>query len=75
MTRRQDQFFHIIASLDKHFAADNQSPVDCDRWRKLRRHIMRMKRALDLVQVTLGEPLAPETAAKIGGYVKLGLKE
>jgi hypothetical protein len=40
---KKDQLFRVIAALDNHFAADDQSPADVDRWRELRRHITRMK--------------------------------
>jgi hypothetical protein len=34
---RKDQLIRIIAQLDGHFAADDASPADADRWRELKR--------------------------------------
>jgi hypothetical protein len=76
-----DQFFRLIAQLDGHFAADDQSPADCNRWHELKRHLVRMKDALDLVETTLREerergiPLTAETARKLEGYARFGLRE
>ena len=42
-----------------------------DRWRELRRPVVRMRDALALVQLTVaGEPLTSVTARKLEGYVK-----
>ena len=56
---RKDQLLHILAQPDSHFAADNCSPADTDRWRALKRHIARTKDALDLARIEL-ERMAPE---------------
>jgi hypothetical protein len=32
---RKDQLLRILAALDGHFAADDCSPADADRWRQL----------------------------------------
>jgi hypothetical protein len=58
---RKDQQLRILAQLDKHFAADDCSPADQDRWRELKRHILRMKDALDLARIELDRS-APEPA-------------
>jgi hypothetical protein len=76
-----DQLFRLIASLDSHFAADDQLPADAARWREFRRSVIRMKDALDLVQTTLrkereqGVPLTADTARKLEGYARFGLGE
>jgi len=49
----------LIACMNSHFACDDQSPVDCETWRHLRRHIVRMNTALHLVRVTLREEREP----------------
>ena len=47
-----------------------------DRWRELRRPVVRMRDALPLGQLTVaGEPLTSVTACKLEGYVKFGLGE
>jgi hypothetical protein len=44
-----------------------------DRWREPRRHVMRMRDALPLGQLTVaGEPLTSVTPRKLEGYVKFG---
>ena len=44
-----------------------------DRWRELRRPVVRMRDALALVQLTVaGEPLTLVTARKLEVYVKFG---
>jgi hypothetical protein len=74
-----DQLLRIIAALDKHFTAEDQLPVDRDRWRELLRRIVRMKDALNLVRTTLrkerkrGIPPTPDTARKIEKYARFGL--
>jgi len=51
-----------------------QSSADCETWRQLGRHIVRMQNGLTLVYLTLrderelGIPLTPETARKLEGY-------
>jgi hypothetical protein len=78
---RKDQLLRIMAVLDGHFAADDISPADADRWRELKRHVIRMKDALDLVHTTLREerergiPLSADTASKLEGYARFGLGE
>jgi hypothetical protein len=73
------QIFRLIARLDDHFAADDQLPADAARWRELKRQLIRMKDALDLVQTTLREerergiPLSADTARKLEGYAPFGL--
>ena len=75
-----DKLFRLIASMDSVFACDDQSPADCARWRELKRQIIRMKDALDLVRVTLSEerergiPLTAETGLKLEGYLRRGLE-
>jgi hypothetical protein len=71
---KKDQIFRIMAALDGHFATDDCLPADQDRWRQLRRHVMRMRDALPLGQLTVaGEPLTSVTVRKLEGYVKFGL--
>jgi hypothetical protein len=68
-----------LAALDNHFAADDQLPADAARWRELKRHLVPMKDALDLVQTTLreererGMALTADTAHKLEGYARFGL--
>jgi hypothetical protein len=75
-----DKIFNLIATMDSHFAADDQSPADRARWLVLKRHLIGMKDALDLVRVTLSEerergiPLTAETGLKLEGYVRRGLE-
>jgi hypothetical protein len=70
---KRDQLFRIIAALDRHFSAEDVSPADAVKWRELKRHIARMKNALELAAVALQEPLTEDTASLIQGYVRLGL--
>jgi hypothetical protein len=78
---KRDHLFRLLASLDNHFSTDDNSPADQDRWRALKRHIIRMKDALDLVETTLrhhrerGIPLTDDEARKVEGYAKFGLEE
>jgi hypothetical protein len=73
---KKDQLFCLMAALDGYFAADDCSPADQDRWRELRRHVVRMCDALALGHLTVaGEPLTSVTARKLKGYVKFGLGE
>jgi hypothetical protein len=73
------QLFRLIARLDDHFAADDQLPANAARWRELKRHVIQMKNALDLVQTTLreererGVPLTSDTPRKLEGYARFGL--
>jgi len=47
-----------------------------DRWRELRRPVVRMRDALPLGQLTVAsEPLTSVTARKLEGYVMFGLGE
>jgi hypothetical protein len=72
----KDRLFRTMAALNGHFAADDCSPADRDRWRELTRHVVRMRAALALGQLTVtGEPLMSVTARKLEGYVKSGLGE
>ena len=51
-------------------------PADQDRWRQLRRHVMRMRDALALGRLTVAdEPLTSVTARELEGYAKFGLGE
>jgi hypothetical protein len=73
------QLFRLIARMDDHFAADDQLPADAARWRELKRYVIQMRNALDLVQTTLreeregGVPLSADTVRKIEGYARFGL--
>src|SRR5215475_11668997 len=72
------QVSRLIACMNSHFARDDQSPADCEMWRQLRRHIVRMKTALHLVHLTLreergrGMPLTAETGRKLEGWACWG---
>jgi hypothetical protein len=68
---RKDQLLRILAALDGHFAADDCSPADADRWRQLKRHIVRMKDALDLARIELDRK-APEPSNALK-HVRWGL--
>jgi hypothetical protein len=68
---RKDQLLRILAALDGHFATDDVSPADGDRWRELRRHITRMKDSLDLARIEL-ERTAPEASQALK-HVRWGL--
>jgi hypothetical protein len=75
-----DQIFRILAQLDNHFAADDQLPADADRWRELKRHIVRMKDGLDLARIELeslarGAPLTKEIVGKVFPHMRFGLGE
>src|SRR5215471_17590314 len=48
-----DQLFRILSTLDGHFRADDCSPADADRWRELKRHILRMLDGLGLAHIEL----------------------
>ena len=72
------QVSRLIACMNSHFARHDQSAVDCETWRQLRRHIVRMNTALHLVRVTLREerergiPLTAETGRKLEGWTLWG---
>jgi len=68
---RKDQLPRILAAIDGHFAADDCSPADADRWRELKRHIARMKDALDLARIELDRK-APEPSKALD-HVRWGL--
>jgi hypothetical protein len=77
---RRDQLLRILAVLDGHFAADDMSPADADRWRELKRHITRMKDGLDLARIELeslerGAPQTKEIVGKALQHVRFGLGE
>ena len=78
---RRDQVRRIIAALDKHLADEDRFSADADRWRELKRHIVAMREALDLVATTLREqrqraiPLTDDAARKLEGYARFGLGE
>jgi len=57
--------------LNSTTSRDDCSLADQDRWRELRRLVVRMCDALALVHLTVaGEPLTSVTARKLEGYVK-----
>jgi hypothetical protein len=76
---RKDQLLRIMAALDGHFAADDCSPADADRWREMKRQVTRMRSSLSLVATSiakmreLGMPMTDDEARKIEGYVRFGL--
>jgi hypothetical protein len=72
---RKEQLLRILAVLDRHFAADDVSPADADRWRELKRHIVRMKDGLDLARMELESDARPaeERARKALAHVRFGL--
>ena len=70
---RKDLLLRILAQQKKHFAADDYSPADTDRWRELKRHIARMKDGLDLAWIEL-DRTAPD-ASKALRQVGFGLGE
>jgi hypothetical protein len=77
---RKDPLLRILAALDGHFAADDVSPADADRWRELKRHITRMKDGLDLARIELeslerGAPQTKEIVGKVLEHVRFGLGE
>jgi hypothetical protein len=49
---KSDTFFRLMAQMDSHFAADDQSPANRAVWTDLKRHIVRMKDG-NLVETTL----------------------
>jgi hypothetical protein len=71
----------VMARMDSHFAADDVSPADRDDWKALKRQIVRTMDGLSLVETTVrmererGRPLTEETARKIEGYARFGLKD
>jgi hypothetical protein len=76
-----DRLFRIIAQLDSHFATDDHSPADVDRWRELKRQIARMRGGLVLIDITLreerelGNPFTADTARKLEQHTRFGLGE
>jgi len=71
------RLLHLMKSIDSVFACDGQPTADRNNhWRQLKRHIMRMNDALDLVHTTLrverelGISLSQDTARKIEGYAR-----
>jgi len=70
---RKDQLLRILAALDAHFVEDGLSTANQDRWRELKRHIVRMKDALDLARIELDRKVPePSNALK---HVQWGLGE
>jgi hypothetical protein len=67
----KDQLLRILAALDGHLAQDDVSTANQDRWRELKRHIVRMKDALDLARIELDRK-APEPSEALK-YVQRGL--
>jgi hypothetical protein len=59
---------------------DDASPADRRDWKALKRHVVRMKDALNFVETTLreehelGRPFDAEMAKKLEGYARFGLK-
>jgi hypothetical protein len=70
---RKDQLLRILAQLHGHFASDDVSPADADRWRQLKRSIVRMMEGLGLARIEL-ESDAPEVR-KVRQHVRFGLGE
>jgi len=72
------QPFRLSARMESVFACDDQSPADRNDWRELKRRIVRMKDALELVYITLSEerqrgiPVTAETARKLEGWARWG---
>jgi hypothetical protein len=62
---RKDQLLRILAALDGHFAASDCSPADADRWRELKRHIVRMKNGLDLARFELESGLSCKALKRV----------
>jgi hypothetical protein len=64
-----------MAALDGHFAADDISPADADRWRELKRHIIRVKDGLGLARIELesGARLPEGAVRKALQHVRFGL--
>jgi hypothetical protein len=61
----------ILAALDEHFRADDQSPADVNRWQELKRHMTRLRSMLSLAEDTLraevkrGISLKPEEVGRL----------
>jgi len=73
---RKDQLFRILTALDGHFAADDVSPADADRWKALKRRIVRMKDGIDLARIEVhGGPLNEERARAIDRHLLFALSE
>lgn len=74
MSKNKDQLFRILTALDGHFAADNISPADADRWKALMRHIVRMKKGLEMAHIEArARPLTEERARMIERHLTFGL--
>jgi hypothetical protein len=78
-TKKRDQLISLMARMDGHFAADDQSPADRDDWKALKRHIVGMLDGLTLVASELrerrerGMAFDADVARKVEGYAKFGL--
>jgi hypothetical protein len=73
---RTPRLFRILAALDDHFAADDISPADVDRWRELKKHITRMHDGLDMARIEVrSRPLTEGLARTIERHLKFGLGE
>ena len=76
-----DKLSRLMRAMDNHFAPADAFPGNAARWRELKRQIVRMKDALDIVHTTLreererGTPITAATARKLEGYARFGLKE
>ena len=72
---RKDQLLRILFALDRHFDDDRVTPADADRWRELKRHVVRMKEGLDLALTELvnGAPANEEKVRKALNHVRFGL--
>lgn len=72
---RKDQLLRVLFALDRHFDDDRVTPADADRWRELKRHVVRMKEGLDLALTELvsGAPANEEKVRKALNHVRLGL--
>ena len=73
---KRDHLFRLIAALDAHFADEDAFPADADRWRALKRHIVRMKDGLDTARIEVrSRPLTEELARIIERHLDFGLGE
>jgi len=72
---RKDQLLRILFALDRHFDDDRVTPADADRWRELKRHVVRMKEGLDLALTELvsGAPANEEKVRKALDHVRFGV--
>jgi len=71
---RKDQLLRILAALDGHFDADEVSPADQDRWKELKRHIVRMKDGIDMARIEV-RGWNDERARVIERHLNFGLGE